>query len=60
MFTDTELFSAILAACVHDVDHPGYNNQFLITSGGFIELQWRSHGGDTGAGVLPHLHYPDH
>jgi len=32
MFTDTELFCAILAASIHDVGHPGYNNQFLINS----------------------------
>ena len=27
---DIDLFAAIIAACVHDVDHPGFNNNFLI------------------------------
>ena len=37
-FTDTELFAAILAASVHDVDHPGYNNQYLITTGQYTAV----------------------
>ena len=28
-----ELLAAILASAVHDVDHPGVSNQYLINSG---------------------------
>lgn len=32
MFTPLEIFAALFAACIHDVDHPGLTNQFLINS----------------------------
>ncbi|KAJ3190824.1 hypothetical protein HK101_008336, partial [Irineochytrium annulatum] len=30
LFTDLERLTALLAAAVHDIDHPGYSNNFLI------------------------------
>lgn len=27
---DLEVFSYLMAACCHDLDHPGYNNVFMI------------------------------
>jgi cAMP-specific phosphodiesterase 4 len=38
VFTDIEIFSTLIAATVHDVDHPGLNNQFLINSGSELSL----------------------
>lgn len=32
VFTPLEIFAALFAACIHDVDHPGLTNQFLINS----------------------------
>ncbi|XP_065069739.1 3',5'-cyclic-AMP phosphodiesterase 4C-like isoform X3 [Rhopilema esculentum] len=32
VFSDLEVFAAIFASAVHDVDHPGVNNQFLVDS----------------------------
>lgn len=30
VLTDTELFAGIVAALIHDFDHPGVNNTFLV------------------------------
>ncbi|XP_038049560.1 cAMP-specific 3',5'-cyclic phosphodiesterase 4C-like isoform X2 [Patiria miniata] len=32
VFTDIEILAALFAAAIHDVRHPGLNNQFLIAS----------------------------
>ena len=32
MFTNLEILAAIFAAAIHDVDHPGLTNQYLINS----------------------------
>lgn len=32
VFTPVEITAALFAACIHDVDHPGLTNQFLITT----------------------------
>lgn len=40
VFTDLEVLAAILASAVHDVDHPGVNNHFLVaTSNNFFLFQ---------------------
>ena len=31
--TDLETFAVIFAAAIHDVDHPGVSNQFLVQTG---------------------------
>ena len=28
-----EILAALIASAVHDVDHPGFNNQFLVNTG---------------------------
>lgn len=41
MFTDLEILAAIFASAIHDVDHPGVSNQFLINTSKF-DIQWFS------------------
>lgn len=38
VFTSLEICSALFAACIHDVDHPGLTNQFLINSSEFLKV----------------------
>jgi len=38
VMTDLETFAVIFAAAVHDVDHPGVSNQFLVQTGGKVVL----------------------
>lgn len=39
VFTPLEICAALFAACVHDVDHPGLTNQFLINSSNILRLK---------------------
>ncbi|KAJ3272347.1 High affinity cAMP-specific 3',5'-cyclic phosphodiesterase 7A [Terramyces sp. JEL0728] len=45
-----DLFACLIAAAIHDVDHPGYNNGFMITTSNPIALRYN----DTS--VLEHYH----
>lgn len=38
VFTPLEITAALFAASIHDVDHPGLTNQFLINSSKY----WRN------------------
>lgn len=40
MFTNLEILAAIFAAAVHDVDHPGLTNQYLINSSSELALMY--------------------
>ncbi|KAI1280904.1 cAMP-specific 3',5'-cyclic phosphodiesterase, isoforms N/G [Halotydeus destructor] len=40
VFTDLEILSALFAAAIHDVDHPGLTNQYLINSGSELALMY--------------------
>lgn len=35
VFTDLEILAALFASSIHDVDHPGVSNQFLINTSEF-------------------------
>ncbi|KAM9385086.1 3',5'-cyclic-AMP phosphodiesterase 4B isoform 1-T1 [Pholidichthys leucotaenia] len=39
-FTDLEILAAIFAAAIHDVDHPGVSNQFLINTNSELALMY--------------------
>jgi len=38
VFTDLEILAAIFASAIHDVDHPGVSNQFLINTSKSLPL----------------------
>lgn len=38
--TDAELFGVVLAAVIHDFDHPGVNNAFMINSKSDIAIRY--------------------
>ncbi|XP_056629673.1 cAMP-specific 3',5'-cyclic phosphodiesterase isoform X1 [Diorhabda carinulata] len=40
VFTPLEITAALFAACIHDVDHPGLTNQFLINSSSELALMY--------------------
>ncbi|KAL5275792.1 dnc family protein [Megaselia abdita] len=40
VFTPLEIGGALFAACIHDVDHPGLTNQFLVNSSSELALMY--------------------
>lgn len=40
LFSDLEIFAALIAASIHDADHPGVNNQFLVNSSSEMALMY--------------------
>ncbi|KAF7262345.1 hypothetical protein EG68_00384 [Paragonimus skrjabini miyazakii] len=40
VFSDLEILAVIFASAVHDVDHPGLTNQYLINTGHDLALQY--------------------
>lgn len=40
MFTDLEVLSALFAAAIHDIDHPGVSNQYLVNCGHELALMY--------------------
>eukprot|EP00949_MAST-11_sp_MAST-11-sp1_P002084 g2084.t1 len=38
--TEIDVFAMMLAATVHDIDHPGFNNSFLISSASEIAIMY--------------------
>ncbi|XP_053695012.1 cAMP-specific 3',5'-cyclic phosphodiesterase-like [Sabethes cyaneus] len=40
VFTALEICAALFAACIHDVDHPGLTNQFLINSSSELAIMY--------------------
>ena len=36
VFSPLEVLAAILASCIHDVDHPGVTNQYLVNTGDIL------------------------
>ena len=53
--TDLETFAVIFAAAVHDVDHPGVSNQFLVQTGSLPAYRRRRRGRGGGAHVSPKI-----
>ncbi|XP_051556688.1 cAMP-specific 3',5'-cyclic phosphodiesterase 4C-like isoform X2 [Myxocyprinus asiaticus] len=40
VFTDLEILAAMFASAIHDVDHPGVSNQFLINTNSELALMY--------------------
>eukprot|EP00116_Pleurobrachia_bachei_P004913 sb/3465175/ len=43
VFTDLEVFAALFASAIHDVDHPGLSNQFLSTTSNELAILYNDH-----------------
>lgn len=57
-FTPLEILAAVIAAKIHDVDHPGRNNAFLVTTGDELAIRYNdesvleNHHASTGFSIL--------
>ncbi|KAI1727438.1 3'5'-cyclic nucleotide phosphodiesterase domain-containing protein [Ditylenchus destructor] len=40
VFSDLEILAAIIASAIHDVDHPGYSNQYLINTNNELAIMY--------------------
>ncbi|XP_022246639.1 cAMP-specific 3',5'-cyclic phosphodiesterase, isoforms N/G-like [Limulus polyphemus] len=40
VFTDLEILAALFAAAIHDVDHPGLTNQYLVNSSSELAIMY--------------------
>ncbi|ESO07257.1 hypothetical protein HELRODRAFT_76777, partial [Helobdella robusta] len=40
LFTDLEILATIFASCIHDIDHPGFTNNYFITTGSDLALMY--------------------
>ncbi|PIO58283.1 3'5'-cyclic nucleotide phosphodiesterase, partial [Teladorsagia circumcincta] len=40
VFSDLEVMAAIFAGAIHDVDHPGFTNQYLINSNNELAIMY--------------------
>lgn len=40
VFTELETLAAIIAAAIHDVDHPGFTNQFLVVTASDLAIMY--------------------
>ncbi|XP_071954007.1 3',5'-cyclic-AMP phosphodiesterase 4C-like isoform X2 [Antedon mediterranea] len=40
VFTDLEILAAIFGGAIHDVDHPGLNNQFLVATSSELAIMY--------------------
>ena len=40
VFTDLEILAAIFSCAIHDVDHPGLTNQYLINTSSELALMY--------------------
>ena len=39
-YTEQDCFSGIIAAAIHDLDHPGYNNAYMINTSSNLALRY--------------------